>query len=559
MHKPSLNLTTPNEAESHEDKGLASWVSLIRIRLEIFLFTLLGVQLLLLLLGQTRLALAGGTAFAAMILGSTQAPSQKPRAGWVARISACGLVGLALWGSLSVYDVSWDGQSYHQSAIAALAQGASPVWSPGEITSSHSLWINHYPAGAWLYGAALSSLGLPIEAAKSINFLVFFVALLSVAECVCKYSSSGRVARLLSALPLLACPLVAYQAFTSYNDGLVYLCLLLIGAKVVDLFRYPSSNARTLLLWLTLLASIKFTGAVYAGLIVLGVSCYVIAERRGREILATFRSLPGAGCILVCALAIPHPYLTNILRYSHPFYPVMGLNKIDFITSIRPENFREMDRFTAALFSVFSKSNAVRQPNSAELKWPGTLHPEELLYWSKADIEVGGFGPFFSLGLIASALCVCLMFYGRSSLPKGFWWLLGTSGSLAFVHSETWWARYVPSLWLFVALPLSAALLFPLPRSTKVVAVLGVLILLANTGLVALVAVRPQLRASSQLSDTLAELRGRSIIYAPSAFEQFPALAARLDVTATPIKPGEKFEASLPFSGFPIRYKLIDK
>ena len=81
------------------------------------------------------------------------------------------------------FDLSWDGQQYHQAAIYALAQDWNALAQPlrdFEHSQGTQLWVRHYPKGPWYFAAAIFDATGYVEWGKSINLLALAASLLAV-------------------------------------------------------------------------------------------------------------------------------------------------------------------------------------------------------------------------------------------------------------------------------------------------------------------------------------------------------------------------------------------
>ena len=85
-----------------------------------------------------------------------------------------------------VYDVSYDGMSFHKEAVYALANGWNP-WRTSFYYFNYlgkmqdvALWLDNYPKGVWSFYACLYAITGKIEQAKGLNtvfvLMLFFSA-----------------------------------------------------------------------------------------------------------------------------------------------------------------------------------------------------------------------------------------------------------------------------------------------------------------------------------------------------------------------------------------------
>lgn len=143
-----------------------------------------------------------------------------------------GLTAASLGLAVLFYDMSVDGRIHLQESVIQLAFGwnptetdvpASRVWWGGE-------WINYYPAGLQILGAAFYKLTGSLQAAKGYNF-IFWWAALAASWSVLRSAAAPRLSRWL-ALALIANPVVISQLWTFYIDGSLYL-IFLIGLALL--------------------------------------------------------------------------------------------------------------------------------------------------------------------------------------------------------------------------------------------------------------------------------------------------------------------------------------
>ncbi|MCM3560192.1 hypothetical protein M4D57_16620 [Brevibacillus borstelensis] len=159
------------------------------------------------------------------------------------------VLGISLYVSAHTYDLSWDGQTYHQEAIILLKDGWNPVYEQleaptdaelaklqgRELLTVFELWINHYSKGSWLLDSLLYKVTDQIEVSKIFNFILLFASFfLSAAAMLTAFPAKPKRAVILSLL--LACnPVVVTQLITFYIDGQLaslILCICALGYTV---------------------------------------------------------------------------------------------------------------------------------------------------------------------------------------------------------------------------------------------------------------------------------------------------------------------------------------
>jgi hypothetical protein len=156
------------------------------------------------------------------------------------------------------------------------------------------------------------------------------------------------------------------------------------------------------------------------------------------------------------------PYAHNLLTHRDPFYPATPVHGLLTAGDLVPTNLGESNRVTRFLVSNFSQSEFVRPPSSTRLKFPLWIARDELRC-CYAGSEAGGFGPLYGAMLLLAGVGGLSLWASRSTRRLGGIVLTVGAGVLVsvFVHSETWWARYVPQAWLLPMLVMIPSLASP--------------------------------------------------------------------------------------------------
>ncbi len=473
------------------------------------------------------------------------------RAGLLALLVTVGCVGLAAL----FRDYSLDGQQYHQQGVLALSQGWSP-WSSRPYDGPHAIWVNGYPKAVWLWGAAWAGVLPTIECGKSLNLLLAVCGgLLAYAWLRSDLGAGRRVAGSLAALAGLN-PVLSTQWLTYQNDSIIgSLLLISLVSLAMGVMRLRQGGAATsdgvLTPWVChglavlLLLNIKLSGIGYAGLLLgIGAAAFALAGSwRGARQHAVVTMVGVAVGVLVVGW---NPYVTNVLRHGHPLHPLAGAGKVDILTNNRPDGVDRYDPVSQLWLSVFSESHSQLRSGRDDAfrpKWPGVVHTRELkLFTAKTDMRIGGFGPWFSLGLLLAAgafALACLQ--GLRGPPLALALLLPAAAlTLTQLFPEPWWARYVPQFWLVPLALAGAALLAPqVGRASRALGGLALGVLGCNAVLVA---------ALYGAGHTVRELDGRTQLESLAALSAAhgelavdwggePALAQRLAAAGVRTRP----------------------
>jgi hypothetical protein len=111
------------------------------------------------------------------------------------------------------FDLSWDGQWYHQTAVYKIADGWNPLADPMKTFNGHNdTWIRHYAKSSWYISAALFKTFQHIEWAKAITWITLAVAFLSVFVVLLEYGFS-RLTSAALALVVAINPVTTLQRY----------------------------------------------------------------------------------------------------------------------------------------------------------------------------------------------------------------------------------------------------------------------------------------------------------------------------------------------------------
>lgn len=355
----------------------------------------------------------------------------------------------SLFVSGNLYDLSYDGQVYHQEAIIQLAEGWNPFYKNiVPAISSHHLWMNSYPKGPWVLAAALYKITGHIEQGKCFNLMFILISFFISLSALLNFSRiKVGMAVLLSCL-LSMNPVSICQSLSFYVDGQLSSMLITLGSLLYLLSKsWDRLRILTAALSMIVVINLKFTGIVYPSIIISGVLFYFWFCGR-KKLSLNMISLFAASGFVGMLLVGYSPYVNNILRHGHPFYPLAGRGSVDILRYNMPGSFLEMNRFESLLVSVFSKSENTAETATHELKWPFTLYRTELEAFYIPDARVGGWGPLFGGGVAISFLIFLLAIksdFRKAMMAAGAVLVIFVS---VIINPGSWWARYSPQLWL---------------------------------------------------------------------------------------------------------------
>ncbi|MDF2960543.1 MAG: hypothetical protein K0S39_2278 [Paenibacillus sp.] len=368
-------------------------------------------------------------------------------------IAASLLFAACFWAGGSFYDLSYDGQAYHQESIIYMHDGWNPVYDEAiDVPTGHSIWINHYAKAAETASAVLYKATGLIEHSKVFNLLAIVSSLLLSLGALLTLrpqEGAGYTGKAIMVAALLALnPVSVYQAFSYYVDGLLasmLLCMVALGCLIFARPGWLLLSAYTAAMVFTM--NIKFTAIAYAGVLTVGLIIALYMSEQFTRLKQLFK-IAAAGGLIGVLLVGYNPYVTNTIAQGNPLYPLAGEGAIDVVKNFTPRNLETMNRLDQAVHSYF----AVTTGNSSEKKstvgkMPFTVKDSELVALGDPDVAVSGFGPLFSGVLLLSLVVLVLAFRQRAGVSLAALGLIILIAGSAFVNPASWWARYVPQLW----------------------------------------------------------------------------------------------------------------
>lgn len=417
------------------------------------------------LLAGGRISNVSAIIILAFVLGLSLAAAQRLTRDWRAPAAVMAIIAFCAVLSGVVFDMSFDGQQYHYDSVASLAQGwnpfrdAKPMPDYAPLIGDVPVWSLHYPQAAWIAGALQLAAGLPAEATKS-QALLTMAALFLVAFGLAREFGVGRIAAIMIGALTAANPILVVQLFTRMNDGLLGggLALTLLFSTLW-IFRRQNWAAVGAIASLVFTVNLKFSAIPLAAAVCIVICVLALWKDGMARSIRVGSVLLIAGVVGILVIG-SHPYITNTITHGHPFYPVMGDAALEIMGKNLPASFEPLNGLQQVGASYFGATASGYYAPEEHLKLPFMIYPSELSHAGEFDTRIGGFGPWFSAGLVvAFVIAGVLLFRGhRTAATKG---LLGVAGALlllAVVFPEGWWARYVPQLWWAPILVAVAAL-----------------------------------------------------------------------------------------------------
>lgn len=373
---------------------------------------------------------------------------------------------LMLLMSAFVFDFSYDGQAYHQLAAFELANGWNPFWDAPEKVN---LWTAVYPKALWIYAGMWYSLTGSLLIGKVYNLVFLFVAIVFCWEIIEKVFTNNKWLCIVLLFLLVFNPVVTAQIFSYYNDGTMYLLILLLASLVYlhlcseeeETFGEENNNIFIVGL-LIVLCNVKFTGFIYACVFALGAVVAIWLKRKNCLQWKSQGMMLLLGIVLGGTVMGFNPYVTNMVRHGHPFWPLMGKDTVDIITTHEHPEFQNHNRFVKVLWSQFAemrnfdgfeREEVAEKYGTPKIKMLGAISIEEIHTAVNYDTRIGGFGPWFNMVLVLCFFILSWGAYRRIFTPMEWWILFIVLGSV-LLNPECWIARYVPQFYLFPILPI---------------------------------------------------------------------------------------------------------
>ena len=399
-----------------------------------------------------------------------------------------------LFGSIfvasKIYDSSYDGNSYHKGAIGMMAHGWNPVYETAEDYSDSIFhirgakiftWIDHYQNLSWIFGSTVYRVFGNIETAKSLNYLLISGTLLILMNYFRRFKFKNSQSIILAFITVFS-PVVLSQFFSFYIDGNLaitfYLYIATVSLITFELVKFKTISGDLLFNFffsICVLANLKLTGIllIAAGILPLAGYLTILFIQKKIKVFDYWKLFGTTLFSILFAILVigGTSYVKNTFTMRNPFYPLLGDNRSDIITTMQPAELMGKNQIEKLLISVFSKSDNVQLYSwkALEYKLPLTWSNEEIDNLNITDTRIGGFGIFYSFIFIMSLITIISYLINVYKVKKES----GTDAALykiiiscilvsiliyLVLPTENWWARYAPNIYLLT--PLAAAIMF---------------------------------------------------------------------------------------------------
>jgi hypothetical protein len=430
----------------------------------------------------------------------------------------------------AVYDLSWDGQTYHALAIQELADGWNPVRGSTPEVPSYSDELHYFAKGPWLLAASIYQSTGSFEGGKAFHLYLMLTAYLFWVGGLLSYSQVGRLWAFAASVPIALNPVSGAQVFTQYVDGqLASLIAIIMALLLLTSRRHDAVLLSALAMAMALAIGTKLNGALYVVIIAGGFWVWrTVARAEGRALGVSLV----VGVVVGVGLTGYNPYTSQIvagtITHGNPFHPHphwssfinLGAHQVVPGTS-------GLGRMAHALVA----RSAVWPSEGAEYKVPFTFSPGELKEFASADVRLGGHGPLFSGALILT-LAALILLLRRPQRFMAIADLLVLAGLIlvsVLPVSEAWWARLAPHLGFVPVLLGVAAIRVVRERPYSHLPRALIIVLCVNSVLVFTAHASLSLLRHSTAHRELVGLREAAAPLPISNLAEFPGLRQRLE------------------------------
>jgi len=345
-----------------------------------------------------------------------------------------------------IFDYSYDGQAYHQTAAIQLNNGWNPFYAHLPDVGVF-IWNNHYPRFTEMFASVLLSAFNNIELGKSYNMIFFIIVFLYALKYTSKFQKNKLVVTAI-AIVFTANPVVLAQFFTYYVDGVMGMLVIILLFACME---YEQSQNITDLLIIVAVSvfsiNTKFSGFICGFVLI----AYIIKQLTAKRYkMMTILICAGFAILMIGVIFTGYnPYITNTRDFGHPFYPLFGNETIDIIsdnttdeiTFIGFNSMHPIQRFFSLFFMDYSIKNMPFNP----------VKLFRLMSHFSCDLRIGGFGVL--LVEICILLFLILFFAIKNKDIVNYKKLLFPMVLLLFISviiPENYWARYIPFFWYLI-------------------------------------------------------------------------------------------------------------
>lgn len=382
------------------------------------------------------------------------------------------VIGFSIWLSLNTFDTTFDGNTYHKTAVGAMQYGWNPVYERAEEfferikmtlgeCSTFSIWIDHYGNASWVMGSVFACFFSNIEAGKAINlqaaFALFGLLQYYLYNKKISYSKSFLISILTVINPITIC-----QFTNFYLDGslMMYLFIGILALLMLSDRSWEHRKKESVFLLtiaIMLCGNIKFTGLAYIAFFCISfeILWLIWSYKKNRFMEVLKKSLLYySTTVIISFIILGYPsFIQNIQETGQPLYPVAGENSVEIVSTHEAVEFKNRTNIEKFFISNFSNISSQMGGNAIPKSWSGILY--DLKNGTiNPDTRLSGYGPIFHIILLLSFLICGLGIIKVYKSDKFLFWqfltIYITSILLIVFMPGSWYARYCPHEYLFV-------------------------------------------------------------------------------------------------------------
>jgi hypothetical protein len=437
------------------------------------------------------------------------------------------------------YDVSFDGQWYHQDAILFLSDGWNPFYDAvipdGLVSGNNANYINHYPKATWIYQSVVYLFWGNIEWGKSLHFHLLFSFGFLLFSFLSQKTVLSVTQRIILVLMAVISPITLGQLFSFYVDGILYCFLGLFLLFLLNCVVHHEKRWPLLFLSFVFLINIKFTGLVYALLFAFGCFFYQTWVAKKLSLGPVFRF------ILISIMGVfvfGYPtYGRNLMEKNHIFFPIMGKNNEgrQIAQAQYPRDFYGLNRFEKFLSAHRAIPNYTAETHPSVPKKtlfnPKFIQSSIPYYNNHQPVTMSPFGPFeLELWVFFGLSMIFFFLFVRERLIYFSCVLLLLS---MLIQPEFWNLRYAPQLLWFILL-VQGALLMSSYRFVRLFSLVFCILFITNGIIASKENWRWVANRNQQLNETLLELSKKTVVIYPGWMGSFTLKLKDYNITSFP-------------------------
>jgi hypothetical protein len=372
---------------------------------------------------------------------------------WVLISTSCFAFSLRI--SNLYFDVSFDGQWYHQDAIMFLSDGWNPIWDhallDSAVSGENACWVNSYPKASWVFQSGIFQLFGNVEYGKSLHLISLFSFAFLLFSFLQHRVNLGFFNSLVLTLMMSISTITLGQLFSFYVDGVLFSFLGIFLLLWIEYLIFDKKVFIWVVFSFIFLVNLKFTGLVYALVFCgIGVVFKLIIKRSISVKLMVNMSL----MVVMGVFIVGYPtYIRNTLEKGHPLFPLMGKNNVGKVVAEvqYPKDFFAMNRFEKAWKSHGSMplfTNHEHPSVNKPLFKYDVIKASVPYYRNHQPVEMSPFGPF-EAELWVLFIPLLILFIWRKPSWKWLFLVFGILLSM-FIQPEFWNLRYAPQTLLCI-------------------------------------------------------------------------------------------------------------